>query len=146
MANLYNGLVFETALLAQWAAFFDLEGWSWQRGIAPIGDWKPDYRLTFSCPHSECGGSHTILISVLPVKSISTLKDHPALEHVFGVQDTNGKLVANAGALFGSSYNATTWVMSHGAGGGVESIENWVDNPAVTWERAARLVKPGVER
>ena len=145
MTGSYNGLVFDTPLLAHWAAFFDIEGWRWERNVAPIGDWKPDYRLTFSCTHSECNGSHTILISVLPVSDVSTLKDHPALKHFYSVQDASGKSVADAGALFGSNYDATSWQMSHGAGGGVESIDNWANDPIGAWRRAAALVKPSFE-
>ena len=64
MVATYDGSTFDTQLLAQWAAFFDLACWTWSSNVAPVGDWKPDYRAQFECEHSECAGRHTILISV----------------------------------------------------------------------------------
>lgn len=136
----YNGLKFDTALLAQWAAFFDLAEWQWSRGLAPIGDWLPDYRVTFACGHSECKGSHTILISVLPISDISTVKGHPALEHFYGVTGSDGVSVADAGALFGTGPRSTYWEMAHGAGGGVDDATYWTNNADALWIRAKSAI------
>ena len=132
----YNGLRFDTALLAQWAAFFDLAGWRWSRDVESIGDWKPDYRVSFDCGHSECNGSHTILISVLPITDIETVKGHPALRHFFGVTDAVGASIADAGAVFGVGPSGTCWQMSHGAGGGIEDATNWADDAGRLWIKA----------
>lgn len=140
MSLSYNGLEFETELLAHWAAFFDLAGWEWDRGISAVGNWKPDFRVSFPCGHSECSGSHTILVSVLPINAIEDVKGHPAIEHGWGVQNSLGQSLADAGALFGNTPNTTEWVMSHGAGGGVENVYNWVDNANVLWIQARSLV------
>jgi len=140
MAISYNGLAFETKLLAQWAAFFDLAGWTWSRGVYPIGNWKPDYRVTFACSHSECRGSHTILVSVLPVSNTEEIKGHPALKHFYSVEGPDGKSVADAGAIFGADYHATRWQMSHGAGGGIESVYNWTDDPVSMWQVASTRI------
>lgn len=141
MAATYNGLAFHTPLLAQWAAFFDLAHWQWSRGITPVGDWEPDFRASFKCGHSECGGSHTILISVLSVADIDGIKGHPALTHSYGVTGADGKNIADAGALFGSNPWATQWQMSHGAGGGVEDVTNWTEDAHGLWRKAKELVQ-----
>ncbi|PTC19553.1 hypothetical protein C0J26_14405 [Pseudomonas baetica] len=140
MSLSYNGLEFETELLAHWAAFFDLAGWEWDRGISAVGNWKPDFRVSFPCGHSECSGSHTILVSVLPINAIENVKGHPAIEQGWGVENSLGQWLADAGALFGNTPNATEWVMAHGAGGGVENVYNWVDNANVLWIQARSLV------
>lgn len=141
MSLSYKGLEFETELLAQWAAFFDLAGWEWDRGIPAVENWKPDYKVCFPCGHSECSGSHTILVSVLPVDVIENVKGHPALEKSWGVQNSLGQWLADAGALFGNTPKVTEWVMSHGAGGGTENVYNWSDNANLLWIKAHSLVK-----
>lgn len=136
----YDGLQFDTALLAQWAAFFDLAGWKWSRGVSPVGDWLPDYRATFDCGHSECNGSHTILISVLPVSDISTVEGHPALKHLYGVTRSDGLVIADAGAVFGTSPTSTYWEMAHGAGSGVDDATYWADDAEGLWVRAKSAI------
>lgn len=136
MAFTYNGLAFETKLLATWAAFFDLAGWQWSRGVVPVGDWVPDYRVTFECGHSECNGSHTILVSVLPVDDLEKIQGHPALSHFYGVRGH----AADAGAVFGNTPRATYWQMSHGAGGGSEEVSRWCSDEVSLWRRAVSLV------
>lgn len=73
MSAKYQTMTFDTGLEAKWAAFFDLAGWKWIYKPDPIENWRPDFKATFPCGHSECGGSHTILISVLPVDSIDSV-------------------------------------------------------------------------
>lgn len=136
MPLIYNGLDFETELMAHWAAFFDLAGWDWDRGISAIGNWKPDFRVCFPCGHSECSGSHTLLVTVLPVSNIEDVKGHPALHHIYRVEDSCGRWLADAGALFGNTPAATLWQMSHGSGGGLESVHNWVNNANQLWHDA----------
>ncbi|ODB44941.1 hypothetical protein BB427_00695 [Pseudoalteromonas sp. BMB] len=138
MSSKYNGIQFGTDLEAIWAAFFDLAGWEWRSNPAAIEDWKPDFKVTFKCEHSECGGSHTLLVSVLPVKSLNNLEAHPALSHVYGVSGSD----ADGGALFGSSPLATKWVIAHGSGGGSESIYDRVENADELWARAVVVTTP----
>ena len=40
-------------------------------------------------------------------------------------------------ALFGDGPNNTYWQMAHGAGGGVETVANWIGDSDL-WERASR--------
>lgn len=136
MSVTYNGLIFETSLLAQWAAFFDLVGWEWSVGVAPVENWKPDFRVAFGCGHSECNGRHTILVSVLPINDLNQIQGHPALNHRYRVESLAGEHLADAGAIFGSSPKCSEWEMSHGAGSGIESVSNWVDNADALWEKA----------
>jgi len=147
MAATYNGLQFRTRLEAQWAAFFDLAKWDWRVNPAPVGDWAPDFRVTFPCNHSECGGSHTVLVAVLPLAHRDDFKGHPSLLHFYGVHEAHKEeyrrhgVSIDAGAVFGASPRASTWEMSHGSGGGTESVVDWVDHPDSLWSQAALLVK-----
>lgn len=140
MPATYDGLEFRTELDARWAAFFDLAGWSWWYNPAPIDDWKPDFRVRFVCKHSECDGQHTLLVSVLPVAELKGLSGHPALRHPYGTRGTEAFIPADAGALFGSHPEATTWEMSHGAGGGTASVVDWVDHAVEQWQRVGERV------
>ena len=137
MTGIYNGIQFDTRLEAAWAAFFDLAEWEWWRSPENVEDWKPDFKVTFECSHSECGGSHTLLISVLPVESLNELSGHPALSYQFPVPNTD----ADGGALFGSDPAATQWVIAHGAGGGVEDVYLRVDNADELWRQALTKVQ-----
>lgn len=141
MSATYDGQLFNTPLLAQWAAFFDLAEWKWSAEIAPINNWKPDFRAVFKCHHSECRGSHTILISVLPIDKLSDIEGHPALNYRYGIVNQDKKHIADAGAIFGSNPGVSLWEMSHGSGGGIEEIDNWVNDAIILWEKAGLKVE-----
>lgn len=57
----YNGVWFRSRLVAQWACFFDLAGWTWEYEPIDLDGWTPDFRVKFSCGHSECSGSYTLV-------------------------------------------------------------------------------------
>ncbi|WP_202602934.1 hypothetical protein [Pseudomonas protegens] len=142
----YKGFDFKTKLLAQWAVFFELAGWEWQPTPSAVGNWLPDFRVRFDCGHSECSGSHSLLVSVLAIDDLATVQGHPALEYRYHVQDESGYR-ADAGALFGNSPMVTHWEMSHGAGGGVENVPSWVSNFAQLWSEAhgfLHTLQPGL--
>lgn len=136
----YKGLEFATRLEARWAAFFDLAGWTWRRNPAPVGNWRPDFRVSIPCNHSECGNDHTLLLSVLPVESLASIAGHPALVHIYSVRGENNEWMADAGAVFGNNPQATTWQMSHGAGGGVFDVPFWVNDADRLWAETAASV------
>jgi hypothetical protein len=138
MSAKYLTYIFDTGLEAKWAAFFDLAGWEWIYKPDPIENWRPEFKATFPCGHSECGGSHTIFISVLPVDSIDVVRGHPALHYTYEVKDVFGTRIADAGALFGNSPAVTHWEMAHGAGGGYEKTEDWVSNAYQLWAEASK--------
>ncbi len=140
MTAIYNSQVFHTPLLARWAAFFDLANWSWSTNVLSVDDWKPDFRVSFECGHSECSGSHTILVTVLSIDDVSEIKGHPALSHVCRVLE-NGKSIADAGAVFGSNPKATRWQMAHGAGGGVFAVPFWVEDATHLWDKAGQQIR-----
>lgn len=146
MAIRYKGFHFQTKLLAHWAVFFELAGWEWQPASAAVGNWLPDFKVQFDCGHSECTGSHSLLISVLAVDDLATLQRHPALAHPYHVQDDSG-YQADAGALFGNSPMVTYWEMSHGAGGGADNVPFWVSNADQLWSEAYGILhslQPGL--
>ena len=142
MAALYDDLEFRTPLEAHWAAFFDLAGWVWQCNPAAIRDWKPDFRVKFACRHSESNGSHTLLVSIVPGADPEKLRGHhPATRFPYGMSDDDQPIRADASALFGSDPGATSWEMTHGAGGGPYSVPDWADNATALWGKAAQLVR-----
>lgn len=69
--------------------------------------------------------------------TVERLKDHPSIAHFYGVKDSQGKYVADAGAAFGTSPPVSTWQMSHGSGGGLEDVPSWVTKSAALWNQAA---------
>ncbi|WP_413791120.1 MULTISPECIES: hypothetical protein [unclassified Pseudomonas] len=141
MSASYKGLEFQTELLARWAAFFDLAGWQWNTSVSPVFNWKPDFMVTFPCGHSECGGSHTLLVSVLPVDTIDSLRAHPAIRQPYCVRDESDQILADGGALFGNGPNATHWEITHGAGGGYEDVYFRVNDAARFWHETRSLVR-----
>lgn len=135
--TIYDGLVFKTRLEAQWAAFFDLAGWEWRINPVPVGDWAPDFRVTFPCGHSECGPAHTLLVSIVPTADNADLLVHPVSKHRYSL---DGYSAADTGAVFGSNPDATRWEFSHGAGSGVFDVSFFEDNASALWEQAGKLV------
>lgn len=141
MSSYYKEVEFRTKLLAHWAAFFELAGWTWHVNPAPVGDWLPDFFVRFPCGHSECSAEHSLLVAVLPVEDITGMAAHPALEHRYSVDAGTGKPRADAGALFGATPAASEWEMSHGAGAGTYDIPFWINNWPDLWRRAGELVR-----
>lgn len=141
MAAIYDGMEFRTALEARWAAFFDLADWTWRCNPAAVDDWKPDFEVTFPCSHSECNGSHTLLVSILPVADLAGVHGHPALHYSYFRNNESDKHIdADAGALFGTHPSATTWEMAHGAGGGTDSVPGWRHDSERLWAAAGERV------
>jgi len=140
MTTIYNGLEFDTELEAIWASFFDLAGWQWWYNPVAIDNWKPDFKVTFSCTHSECGGDHTLMVSVVPTRDLESQSLHPSLSYSYGVYDKNKRYVADGGALLGMSPRVSRWQISHGSGGGVEDMFFRVDNANELWEKAVASI------
>ncbi|RVJ01356.1 hypothetical protein CN178_23485 [Sinorhizobium medicae] len=142
MPAIYNGLEFRTPLEARWAAFFDLANWEWWVNPAPVGDWSPDFKVQFRCSHSECSGSHSLLVAIVPVDKIDDAGKHPALAQIYMIKGPGSEHHTNidAGAVFGTSPSVSQFQMSHGPGGGSFDIGFWVDSPNALWAKAADLV------
>ncbi|HCG6560527.1 TPA: hypothetical protein NJ652_004458 [Vibrio parahaemolyticus] len=140
MTTIYDGLEFDTELEAIWASFFDLAGWQWWYNPVAIDNWKPDFKVTFPCVHSECGGSHTLMVSVVPTRDLESQSSHPSLSYSYGVYDKNKRYVADGGALLGMSPIVSKWEISHGSGGGVEDVFFRVDNANELWEKAVASI------
>ena len=139
MSSTYQGLQFKTPLEAQWAAFFDLAGWEYRTNPVAVKNVQPDFRATFKCGHSECNGSHTLLVTVLPVDSVEKFEGHPAYARSqdFGVDGPSG---CDGWAILGNGPSVTQWCMSHGAGGGMDNVPTWVDDAEELWVRAGKLI------
>lgn len=138
MAGLYNGQPFDTFLLAQWAAFFDLAGWEWSVSVSAVDNWKPDFRVCLPCTHSSCPIHHRLLVSVLEVSDLSSVSGHPALG--YSNFDARSIHMAEDGALFGSNPSATTWQMSHASVRGLFAVPVWVSDSDQLWAQAATKV------
>lgn len=144
MSAKYNGLVFRTELEATWAAFFDLVGWRWSVNPEPVENWAPDFRVSFDCEHSECSGSHSLIIAVLPLSKINDFGNHPCMQYSYGGwnPEKNAPTISEDGsAAFGINPTATHWEISHGAGGGVEDVHFRVENANDLWEKAQSLAQ-----
>lgn len=60
----YNGVHFRSQLEANWAAFFDLCGWSWEYEPVRLDKWFPDFILSH-------GGHRRVLVEVKPFDMLS---------------------------------------------------------------------------
>lgn len=145
----YKGILFRSRLEARWAAFFDLAGWKWEYEPFDLNGWIPDFRVTFPCGHSECGGrdsTHTILCEVKPFTSIAEFEGHPCMDYPYGshCEDETARIPADASAALGYHPRVSFWEMGHGSGGGVEDIQNWIDpdnSLEALWNHAGELVR-----
>jgi hypothetical protein len=111
----------------RWARLFTLAGWDWKLASTP----GFDFQVTMPCGHSECNGSHELLIRLCHDQSPEMLeKDHDSSFTVDEMYDSPHP------ALFGNGPDNTHWQMAHGAGGGYARLGDW---PGMTdlWERAA---------
>lgn len=137
----YAGVEFRSRLEAKWACFFDLAGWEWEYEPIDLQGWLPDFWVKWPCGHSECGAHHTLYVEVKPVDDYnvrSEFKSHRcgAHEYLYG-----GDLGVCATAMFGKRPSSTFWEMAHGAGGGVDTVLNWVENPGALWKEAGNRVQ-----
>ena len=144
----YQGVRFRSRLEARWACFFDQAGWQWEYEPIDLQGWTPTFRVEFPCSHSECPASHSLLVEVKPYYSISDFEGHRCMDFAYGVErGTSGSdpahmFPADASAAFGINPSVTEWQMSHGAGGGIETIKRWVDGDLEQlWKAAGNIVQ-----
>lgn len=136
----FRGVNFRSRLEARWAAFFQLAGWRWEYepydiSIGPSKTpWNPDFLVSFPCSHSECPGSHSLLIEVKPYQSMDEFKSHQAYGLLSAYETP-------AIAFFGANPDVTLWEMCHGAGGGEYSVGQWVAGCGPLWDEAKNLVQ-----
>lgn len=117
-----------TYLKLRWARFFTLAGWDWN--LAPKHQGF-DFQVTFPCIHSECSGSHSLLVRI-------SEKSHEALERKHNeLYDLHYMWSDPHPALFGDGPPNTHWQMGHGAGGGCFTVAEWEPDAETLWERAA---------
>lgn len=137
----YKGVQFRSRLEARWAAFFDLAGWKWEYEPLDIKGWSPDFRIVIPCTHSECNGSHSLLVEVKPYFTLEDFSGHPCMNYPFGGDD-GVEIPADASACFGIGPAVTQWEMVHGHGGGIYSVESWGNhNYAAMWVEAGNMVQ-----
>jgi hypothetical protein len=115
-------------LKLKWARFFALAGWAWK--LAPKHS-SFDFRVTFPCEHSECNGSHSLLVRISEKTLEALTAKHADLWNIDFVYSVPSP------ALFGDGPNNTYWQMVHGAGGGDESVSQWLPDANERWERAS---------
>jgi len=155
--TMYNGVQYRSRLEARWAAFFDLIGWKHEYEPIDLPGWSPDFRVVFPCGHSECHGSHTLLVEVKPYFDLKQFEGHPCLLYDYGMRSgghfdstdvdvAEGKtcyeIPADASAAFGANPEVTYWQMSHGAGGGCFTLIEWIE-PGYSrlWSQAGNAVQ-----
>jgi hypothetical protein len=141
--TMYNGVQYRSRLEARWAAFFDLIEWQHEYEPIDLPGWSPDFRVVFPCWHSECNGSHSLLVEIKPYFDLKQFEGHPCLDYDYGTRNgghfdstdvavAEGKtcyaIPADASAAFGANPEVTYWQMSHGAGGGVFDLPSWIND------------------
>jgi hypothetical protein len=115
-------------LKLRWARFFTLAGWNWSLARQP----GFDFHVKFPCMHSECSGSHELLVRVSEKNHDALVKKHDDLFDIHYMYSSPHP------ALFGDGPASTHWQMAHGSGGGYETAERWTNGDAHDlWERAA---------
>ena len=136
---------FRSELVATWAAFFDLAGWRWDINPVAVNGWTPDFRVSFDCSHSECGGSHSLVVAVKPFETIEQFDGHLCLEYDFGGYDAAeggiGKIPVDGAAALGVNPRVSRWVISHGSGGGQEDMKFRVNDCDRLWAEAKTLIQ-----
>ena len=143
----YAGVKFRSRLEARWAAFFDLAGWKWEYEPIDLYGWVPDLFVSWLCGHSECNGSHSILAEIKPYFSVEEFKGHPCMDYPFGHKyGSDGYITdicipADASAALGVNPCVSYWEMTHGAGGGVETIKSWINEADEMWKIAGNTTK-----
>jgi len=145
MNTTYRNMTFSTPLIAQWAAFFDLIEWTWHTNASSVGDWTPDFYISYPCGHSECSGSHELLATVLPFTRLADFGNHPCMKHDFGTGGpalSDGLLNFDGGAALGVNPSVSRWEISHGSGGGHEDIYLHFDEGHADrlWRQAESLI------
>lgn len=118
-------------LKLRWARFFTLAGWNWKLSPRP----GFDFQVTFPCEHSECKRtrSHTLIVRVIDKHyDALELKHRETFRYAYNSPHP---------ALFGDGPLNTYWEMAHGAGGGCESVDDWMTGSKTDvnklWDRAA---------
>jgi hypothetical protein len=146
----YKETFFRSRLEARWAAFFDLAEWEWQYEPLDLLGWSPDFRVVIPCRYSDCH-NHVLLVEVKPYCTLNDFDGHPCLDYPYGEKLGNtfgeepinviGRIPADASAAFGVSPKVTYWEMSHGSGGGVESVDGWVEDVGRLWGEAGAITQ-----
>ncbi len=132
----YEGVLFRSRLESRWAAFFDLVGWAWEYEPFDLIGWTPDFLVIIPCTHSECYGSHSLLVEVKPHRTIEEFAVHPCTKFPYGEDYHGRKIPADASAAFGYNPSVTAWDMVHGDGGGLYTVESFIDNWRPLWDEA----------
>lgn len=140
--TMYNGVQYRSRLEARWAAFFDLIGWKHEYEPIDLQGWSPDFRVEFDCGHSECPKTHVLLVEVKPYFRIEQFAGHPCLNYDYGIDAEGFEIPAHASAAFGANPEVTYWQMSHGSGGGVTSLIDWIPRGySELWRKAGNTVQ-----
>jgi hypothetical protein len=140
--TMYRGVQYRSRLEARWAAFFDLIEWQHEYEPIDLPGWSPDFRVVFPCGHSECTGSHSLLVEIKPYFDVKQFKGHSCLDFAYGMSDSGNKIPADASAGFGNNPEVSYWAMSHGAGGGEDCLLNWMPSGySYCWSEAGNIVQ-----
>lgn len=143
----YRHVLFRSRLEARWAAFFDLIHWEWEYEPFDLDGWIPDFLVSFRCGHSECPAGHSLLVEVKPYLTMAEFAGHPSQDYSYGSKGPYGSTVipADSSASFGYHPRVSWWEFGHGAGGGVETLPQWLGlddgEIDVLWEQAGLAVR-----
>lgn len=142
----YGDVWFRSRLEAHWAGFFDQANWKWDYEPMDLLGWTPTFRVEFACGHTECSDSHVLLIDVQPFGEIAAFAGRRCMDFPHGAcQKPTGEvesIPADASAAFGINPDVTYWQMSHGAGGGVDCVKQWISADVnQLWNAAGNIIR-----
>lgn len=138
----YGGVNFRSRLEARWAAFFDLVGWKWEYEPIDLNGWVPDFRVQWECGHSECNGSHSLLVEIKPYRNIKDFEGHPCMHYIGCGLGACEEIDEDSSAAFGINPSVIYFGLAHGAGGGEETdIRMWASDIEENWNKAGNIVQ-----
>ena len=113
--------------------------------------------MQLSRDHAEecfefAGLGHVLLVEVKPYYNLNDFTGHCCLDYPYGAKmpdimemnklyKSGEKIPADASAAFGINPSVTAWEMCHGAGGGIYSVEIWVNNWKDLWNEAGAIIQ-----
>lgn len=119
-----------------WARFLSLAKLEWSVSSVP----GFDINLTIPCSHSECSGSHQLLVRIeagSPPDLRKRFSELFTMDEVYGTPTP---------AIFGVDPEQTYWQMSHGAGGGDFDLAFWVSDWKTLWRQAEGHSRSNAQR
>lgn len=100
----YNGCTYRSRLEATWAAFFDLNGWSYLYEPFELSGWVPDFIIL--------GAKENVLVEVKPFTSFEQFEQEGVVEKVMPHSEETDILLLGLG-VWDSFFAEIGWIYDH---------------------------------